>query len=102
MDLIKEILAKLIRFESITPDADEIEDAKEDDPASFILFMDSLKAHQIAVIAKRIRTWLNSEWKRLRKNIEFQKDDPFKFQTLIVHNPKSTWCRGSISNSWRR
>jgi Ulp1 protease family, C-terminal catalytic domain len=72
------------------------EEAKDGSPASFILFLDSLKAHQISVIAKSIRTWLNSEWKRLKKNLEFNRDDPFNYKTLAVHNPTST-CRGSMS-----
>jgi Ulp1 protease family, C-terminal catalytic domain len=78
------------------------DEAKEDDPASFLLFFDSLRAHQIAIIAKRIRAWLNSEWKRLKLNLEFERDDPFSPKTMVVYNPTSTWCRGrsSSNKSW--
>jgi Ulp1 protease family, C-terminal catalytic domain len=72
------------------------EAAQDDALASFILFLDSLKAHQINSIAKKIRVWLNSEWKRLKKNLEFKRDDPFTLKTLAVHNPRST-CRERIS-----
>jgi asparagine synthase (glutamine-hydrolysing) len=63
---------------------------RSDDPASFILFFDSHKAHQIASIARRIRAWLNSEWKRLQLNLEFKRDAPFSPKTLVVYNPTST------------
>jgi Ulp1 protease family, C-terminal catalytic domain len=63
------------------------ENVKMTDPATFILFMDSLKAHQITVIAKNIRKWLNSEWKRLQ--MDPLQNDPFTPKSLVVHTPKS-------------
>jgi sentrin-specific protease 7 len=57
-------------------------------PLPCILFLDSLKAHQMNQVAKNIRAWLNAEWKRLGKS-----DDPTPFtiqkSSMIVIDPKS-------------
>jgi Ulp1 family protease len=53
-----------------------------------ILFFDSLKAHQKQAIARNIRNWLNSEWERLGKSKSQEEDDPFKNNSLLVHDPR--------------
>lgn len=50
-----------------------------------IFFFDSLKAHQKQVVARNIRNWLNSEWKRLQKS---KHEHPFNDNSLQVHDPK--------------
>jgi Ulp1 family protease len=49
----------------------EDEDFDLDTDFPCILFLDSLKAHQKAQVAKNVTAWLNAEWKRLGKS-----DDP--------------------------
>jgi Ulp1 family protease len=70
------------------------EDDFFDEDALFpcILFLDSLKAHQKAQVAKNVRDWLNAEWKRLGKS-----DDPalapftaYK-SSMTVFTPKSKY-----------
>jgi hypothetical protein len=53
-----------------------------------ILFFDSLKAHRKAAIARNVRNWLNSEWKRLKKASSQDEEEPFKTSSLLVHDPK--------------
>jgi Ulp1 family protease len=53
-----------------------------------IFFFDSLKAHQKQVVARNIRNWLNSEWKRLKKSKSREEDDPFKINSMLVHDPR--------------
>jgi Ulp1 family protease len=53
-----------------------------------ILFFDSLKAHRKQVVARNIRNWLNSEWKRLKKSKSREEDDPFKINSMLVHDPR--------------
>jgi Ulp1 family protease len=58
-----------------------------DAPLPCILFLDSLKAHQKAQVAKNVRAWLNAEWKRLGKS-----DDPALApfnSSMTVLSPKS-------------
>jgi len=59
----------------------------EDDPFPFILFFDSLKAHQKEQVARNIRSWLNSEWKRLAKSQSHLK--PFDKKAMVVFSPRS-------------
>lgn len=75
----------------------------EVDEYPFILFLDSLKAHQKKTIAKHVRGWLNSEWARLDKSKD---DKPFTEQSLQVHSPRSkfshvlyTVLKSSISHT---
>jgi len=53
-----------------------------------ILFFDSLKAHQKNTITKHVRTWLNSEWKRLKKVRSQSKEDPFDVNMMKVYAPR--------------
>jgi ubiquitin-like-specific protease 1C/D len=59
----------------------------EDAPFPLFLFLDSLKAHQKKQVAKNLRAWLNSEWKRLRKSDELTLE-PFAPKKMIVFSPK--------------
>ena len=52
-----------------------------------ILFFDSLKAHRKKEVAKAVRQWLNSEWRRL--NYENLANDPFTAKTMPVFDPQS-------------
>jgi sentrin-specific protease 7 len=58
-----------------------------DAPYPSIIFLDSLKAHQKAQVAKNVKTWLNAEWKRLGKS-EDPALAPFN-SNMTVHTPKS-------------
>jgi Ulp1 family protease len=66
----------------------ELEKGDMDAPFPCIIFLDSLKAHQKAQVAKNVKAWLNAEWKRLGKS-----DDsalaPFNSSTMKVFTPKS-------------
>jgi Ulp1 family protease len=70
--------------------ATDWEDFDLDTPFPCILFLDSLKAHQKAQVAKNVRAWLNAEWKRLGKS-----DDPALAPftshklSMLVYTPKS-------------
>ena len=69
-------------------------DPGEDKPYPCILFFDSLKAHPTAAIARKVRKWLNSEWKRLDKASNQANQDesnPFTKFSLLVHNPKGEY-----------
>jgi Ulp1 family protease len=60
-----------------------------DAPFPCIIFLDSLKAHQKAQVAKNVRAWLNAEWKRLGKS-----DDPALApftDSMTVFTPKSKY-----------
>jgi len=50
-----------------------------------MFFFDSLKAHRQATITRNVRSWLNSEWKRLKKGKE---ESPFDKQTMKVFSPR--------------
>jgi hypothetical protein len=64
------------------------EDPGDDEPYPCILFFDSLKAHRKAAIARNVRNWLNSEWKRLEKASNQDEKEPFKTSSLLVHDPR--------------
>jgi Ulp1 family protease len=53
-----------------------------------ILFFDSLKAHRKQVVAGKVRNWLNSEWKRLKKAKSQEEEYPFTTSSLEVHDPR--------------
>jgi Ulp1 family protease len=63
-----------------------------DNPHPCILFLDSLKAHQKAQVAKNVKDWLNAEWQRLGKS-----DDPTLAPftshktSMSVYTPKSKY-----------
>jgi Ulp1 family protease len=63
-----------------------------DAPFPCLIFLDSLKAHQKAQVAKNVRAWLNAEWKRLGKS-----DDPAlapftaSKDSMTVFTPKSKY-----------
>eukprot|EP00546_Thalassionema_frauenfeldii_P001232 CAMPEP_0178932684 /NCGR_PEP_ID=MMETSP0786-20121207/22774_1 /TAXON_ID=186022 /ORGANISM="Thalassionema frauenfeldii, Strain CCMP 1798" /LENGTH=1112 /DNA_ID=CAMNT_0020610043 /DNA_START=136 /DNA_END=3472 /DNA_ORIENTATION=+ len=65
----------------------------EETPASCILFLDSLKAHKKTTVAKHIRKWLNSEWKRLKDET---KDNLYTPKTMRVFSPRIPYQ----DNSW--
>jgi Ulp1 family protease len=54
-----------------------------------ILFFDSLKAHRKNEVAKHIRGWLNSEWKRLKMPVATF-DPPFSRDTFPLISPLGT------------
>lgn len=61
--------------------------AKDDDPACFFLFMDSIKKTPKKNVARRLRVWLNSEWRRV-----YQKDeDPFNTGTMVRYTAKGKY-----------
>lgn len=62
------------------------ENYNTDDEYPCILFFDSLKAHRKNLVAKRVRKWLNAEWKRLKCN---DAQEPFNEKTMNVIDPKS-------------
>lgn len=62
----------------------------DDEKMPCILFMDSLKAHQKARIAKYIRKWLNHEWATLYDDDEWK--GPFLTGNMKVYAPRSK-CR---------
>lgn len=73
----------------------------ENDPLPCILFFDSLKAHKKDLVAKKVNSWLNAEWKRLNmsdssSNHLSRADDPFNTTTMKVFAPKIPYQ----SNSW--
>ena len=68
----------------------------ENDPLPCILFFDSLKAHKKDLVAKKVNSWLNAEWKRLNmsdssSNHLSRADDPFNTTTMKVFAPKSKY-----------
>jgi Ulp1 family protease len=71
----------------------EEESFDQDAPFPCILFLDSLKAHQKAQVAKNVKAWLNAEWKRLGKS-----DDPALAPftshrtSMTVFTPKSKYA----------
>jgi Ulp1 family protease len=78
-------------------------DPGDDKPYPCILFFDSLKAHPKAAIARKVRNWLNSEWKRLEKAsnqvVNQDKSKPFQPTSLLVHNPKGEILGCIVSSS---
>jgi Ulp1 family protease len=69
-------------------DFDEEKGFDPNAPMPHMLFFDSLKAHRKGRITKYIRTWLNSEWKRLNKSSD---PEPFTEDLMRVHDPKSEY-----------
>lgn len=63
-------------------------DPDDDELYPCLLFFDSLKAHRKAAIARSVRSWLNSEWTRLKKASIQGEEDPFKPSSLVVHEPR--------------
>jgi hypothetical protein len=64
-------------------------DKDESMPAGCIIFLDSLKAHRKTEVAKHIRNWLNSEWKRLYMPENPNSEGPFNKNSMEVFDPKS-------------
>ena len=56
----------------------------DDQPLSCILFFDSLRSHPKIAVAKKIRNWLNAEWKRIHNDNQ----RPFTESSMKVHSPK--------------
>ena len=63
------------------------EKASSDSLYPCILFLDSLGAHKKTAVAKAVRRWLNSEWKRLKKG-EKDGESLFTASAMPVHDPK--------------
>ena len=66
---------------------DEAFKFNEDGLFPCILLFDSLKAHDKEQVAKNIRSWLNSEWKRTgncKSNLE-----PFNKTSMVAFSPTS-------------
>jgi sentrin-specific protease 7 len=66
----------------------------DDDPFPCILFFDSLQAHAKGRCAKLVRTWLNSEWKRLHP--QQMEQSPFDVKSMRLYTPKIPYQ----NNSW--
>ena len=66
----------------------------DDDPFPCLLFFDSLRAHAKSRCAKLVRTWLNSEWKRLHP--EQSELSPFDVKSMRLYSPTIPYQ----NNSW--
>jgi sentrin-specific protease 7 len=66
-------------------------DVREEALLPCMFFFDSLKAHRQAIIAKHVRNWLNSEWKRLKKAKECDEESPFDEKAMVVYSPRGEW-----------
>eukprot|EP00547_Thalassionema_nitzschioides_P008249 CAMPEP_0194224716 /NCGR_PEP_ID=MMETSP0156-20130528/38017_1 /TAXON_ID=33649 /ORGANISM="Thalassionema nitzschioides, Strain L26-B" /LENGTH=1183 /DNA_ID=CAMNT_0038956397 /DNA_START=8 /DNA_END=3559 /DNA_ORIENTATION=+ len=73
--------------------ADESDSRYAEEPASCILFLDSLKAHKKKTVARHVRRWLNSEWKRLKSETD---DHVYTAKTMKVFSPRIPYQ----DNSW--
>lgn len=65
----------------------------KDDPLSCMIFMDSLRMHNKKTIAGTIRNWLNSEWRRMYKDIIIDQsaltgDGPFDIENFKLFSPR--------------
>ena len=56
----------------------------EDQPVSCILFFDSLKMHSKSRAQKKLVSWLNFEWKQIKKS----SSSPFKLETYQIYDPE--------------
>jgi Ulp1 family protease len=65
----------------------EVGNGDMDAPFPCILFLDSLKAHEMDKVANHVKDWLNSEWKRLGK-LDDGELAPFN-SSMTVQSPKS-------------
>ena len=63
-------------------------DVPSEEDAPFLLFLDSLKAHQQVKVKKHIYAWLNLEAKRLNKFQELRNGEPFFRYSLPMFDPK--------------
>lgn len=54
-----------------------INDRADEDPMACLLFLDSLKAHKKKKVARKVREWLNSEWKRIKSEEKVVGKGPF-------------------------
>ena len=77
------------------------DDQSDDQDFPCILFLDSLKVHQKARVANKVRNWLNHEAKRLGKFTELFEDknpNPFNKDTMELINPKGDYMESWLSS----
>jgi len=64
-----------------------LDDDEQNSPFPCLLFLDSLKMHNMQTVGKKVRAWLNSEWARLNPE-SIPGPGPFKQSTMIITSPE--------------
>lgn len=72
------------------------QESTKEDPLSCMIFMDSLRMHNKSTVANHIRKWLNSEYKRIEKDVTeaaspIVKKDFFANSNLPIFSPNGKW-----------
>lgn len=61
-----------------------LDESDLDKPFTCLLFLDSLRMHNMKAVGRNVREWLNAEWKRLEPGCE---KGPFSNSTCAIISP---------------
>jgi Ulp1 family protease len=89
-----QILSHMRKREVVAKGVHDLELNGDNDEMPFILFLDSLNMHRKEQVAKNIRSWLNSEWSRLKKSDDVR--EPFTKDSMVVYSPQGSLCHMSL------